>query len=165
MSAVRPLALGYIREDAAMSDTQVAEATRALAEFADREGYALGTVYVERLERTPAAFEALIASAIREEAVAVILPGPHRVAMISAASTVRPMSPLDAPINRQTIPQSGEAGALSTTRPHVEVRARLAVPTVSPRHRDPNSSPGAGAVAGDSLDLAGPGRATWNEHC
>lgn len=73
----------------------------------------------------------------------------HRVAMIGAASTIRGTSPLDAP----TIPQSGEAGALSTTRPHVEVRARLAVPTGSPRHRDPHS-----------LDVARPGRTTWDEH-
>lgn len=141
MSAVLPLALGYIREDVPMSDAEVAEATRALAEFADSEGYALGTVYVERLDRTPAAFEALVASAIRGEAAAVMVPGPHRVALIGAASTIRGMCPLDAP----TIPQSGEAGALSTTRPHVEVRARLAVPTR------------------DSLDQARPGRTRRNE--
>lgn len=49
--AVRPLALGYIREDRWMSDQEVADATEVLAEFANHVGYALGTVYVERVER------------------------------------------------------------------------------------------------------------------
>jgi len=161
VNAPRPLALGYIREVSPLSEAEVAEATQDLAEFAEREGYALGTVYVERLEQTPAAFEALVASAIREEAVAVVVPGPHQIALIGAASAIRGRCALDDPLDDllddPLIPRSGEAGVPSTTRPHVDVRARLAVPTGSPRRRDLNHIPGAGegarAGVGDSLPV------------
>lgn len=83
--AMRPLALGYIREDRWMSNEQLTHAKRVLAEFADREGYSLGTIYVDHLERTPAAFEALVATAIREEAAAVIVPGFDNLALIGSA--------------------------------------------------------------------------------
>jgi hypothetical protein len=155
IDGTRPIALGYIREDAPMSDTEVAEATRAMAMFAEGEGYELGTVYVERVDRTPEAFEALLASAIGEAAVAVIVPGPHRVMAIGAASTIQTTCPLDAP----TIPRTGEAGVASNqAQPHVEGRARLAVPTGGPRHAGPTSIPGAGAgvEAGDSPRQAEP---------
>lgn len=93
----RPLALGYIRETVLTSDNDVADARRALVEFAERAGYALGTVYVEGVERTPVAFQALVASVIREEALAVAVPGPHPVAMIGAASDIRGRCALDGP--------------------------------------------------------------------
>lgn len=82
---VRPLALGYIREDRWMSEEELARATCVLSEFADREGYALGTVYIERVERTPAAFEALIASAIGDEARAIVVPGFEHLQLIGSA--------------------------------------------------------------------------------
>jgi hypothetical protein len=82
---VQPLALGYIREDRWMSEEELARATCVLAEFADREGYALGTVYIERVERTPAAFESLIATAIRDEAVAIVVPGFEHLQLIGSA--------------------------------------------------------------------------------
>lgn len=97
----RPMALGYIRETVLTSDTDVADARRALVEFAEREGYALGTVYVEGVERTPVAFQALVASIIREEAVAVAVPGPYPVAMIGAASAIRGGCALDARVMPQ----------------------------------------------------------------
>lgn len=81
---VRPLALGYIREDEWMSEEDFARATCVLSEFADREGYALGTVYIERVERTPAAFEALLATAIRDEAAAIVVPGFEHLALIGS---------------------------------------------------------------------------------
>jgi hypothetical protein len=82
----RPLALGYIREDhRTMSEEELARATCQLREFADREGYVLGTVYVERIERTPAAFEALIASAIRDEARVILVPGLEHLQLIGSA--------------------------------------------------------------------------------
>jgi hypothetical protein len=84
--AARPLALGYVRESSEMSDAELAHAKRVLAEFAASEGYALSTVYVERVERTPAAFEALIATAIRDEAAAVIVPGASHLALIGSAT-------------------------------------------------------------------------------
>lgn len=80
-----PLALGYVREDEWMSEEELARATCVLHEFADREGYALGTVYIERVGRTPAAFEALVASAIHEEAAAIVVPGPGHLQLIVSA--------------------------------------------------------------------------------
>jgi hypothetical protein len=154
IDSTRPIALGYIREDAAMSDAEVAEATRAMTAFAEGEGYALGTVYVERLDRTPEAFEALLASAIGEAAVAVIVPGPHRVMAIGATSTIQ-TCPLDVP----AIARTGEAGVAGNhAQPPMEGRARLAAPTGSPRHHGPTSIPGAGAgvEAGGSLRQAEP---------
>lgn len=82
---VRPLALGYIREDRWMSEEELAKATCVLTEFADREGYALGTIYIERVERTPAAFEALIATAICDEAAAILVPGFEHLQLIGSA--------------------------------------------------------------------------------
>ncbi|WP_109509270.1 hypothetical protein [Nocardioides speluncae] len=68
-----------------MSEEELARATCLLSEFADREGYALGTVYIERVERTPAAFEALIASVIRDEARAIVVPGFEHLQLIGSA--------------------------------------------------------------------------------
>jgi hypothetical protein len=142
VNAERPLALGYIREDVPMSEVDVAEVTRAMAVFAEGEGYELGTVYVERVDRTPEAFEALLTSAIGEAAVAVIVPSPHRVIAIGATSTIQTTCPLDSPI----IPRAGEAGVASNhMQTHLDVHARLAIPTGSPRQHGPTSIPGAGA--------------------
>lgn len=164
IDGTRPIALGYIREDdVPMSDAEVAEAKRAIAAFAAGEGYALGTVYIERLDRTPAAFEALLASAIGEAAVAVIVPGPHRVMAIGAASTVRTSCPLDSP----TIPRTGEASAVSNhAQRHVEGRAHFAVPTGSPRLSGPTSIPGAGAgveAGGSPLQHEPDGTDVWKD--
>jgi hypothetical protein len=81
----RPSALGYICEDHRMSEEELAQATCVLREFADREGYTLGPVYVERVERTPAAFEALIATAIRDEVAAIVVPGFEHLQLIGSA--------------------------------------------------------------------------------
>lgn len=83
---VRPLALGYIREGRrTMSEEELARATCMLREFAEDEGYALGTVYVARIERTPSAFEALLATAIRDEATAIVVPGFEHLQLIGSA--------------------------------------------------------------------------------
>lgn len=75
MTNIRPLVLGYIRADALTTDQEVAQCTAALAGFADREGYALSTVFVERTDKVPAAFEALMTEAARVGARAVVMPG------------------------------------------------------------------------------------------
>lgn len=75
MTDSRPTLLGYIRADALTTDREVAQATSQLAAFADRVGYALATVFVERTDRVPAAFEALMTEAARLRASAVVMPG------------------------------------------------------------------------------------------
>lgn len=73
----RPLLLGYIRADALTTDREIGLAASDLAVYAAREGYALGRVFVERTDRVPAAFEALMVEAERIGAGAVLMPGPH----------------------------------------------------------------------------------------
>jgi nucleotide-binding universal stress UspA family protein len=70
----RPLLLGYLRKYPTMSDAELELAKKRLAEFAEREGFALGTVYVEHLHNDPAAFDALIEAANRYEVTAVVVP-------------------------------------------------------------------------------------------
>jgi hypothetical protein len=73
----RPVLLGYVRADALTTERELAQSASDLAAFADREGYALGTVFVERTDRVPAAFEALMSEAARVGASAVLMPGPQ----------------------------------------------------------------------------------------
>jgi len=80
-NTTRPLALGYIRAHLLMTETELADAQAGLADFARREGYAFGTVYVERIDRYPAALHALIASVQRDAAATVIVPGVHHLAV------------------------------------------------------------------------------------
>ncbi|WP_109506696.1 hypothetical protein [Nocardioides speluncae] len=73
----RPLLLGYIRADALTTEREIGLATADLAGYAAQAGYALGRVFVERTERVPAAFEALMVEAERTGAGAVLMPGPQ----------------------------------------------------------------------------------------
>ncbi len=77
MSQIRPLVLGYLRADALATDRELALSTADLAGFAERQGYTLGTVFIERTDRVPAAFEALMTEAARTGASAVVMPGPE----------------------------------------------------------------------------------------
>ncbi len=88
-TVTRPLAHGYIRAYIMMTATELADAKTDLADFARREGYALGTVYVERLDRSPAAFQALMARVQRDEAAAVIVPGVHHLAVHGSPDALR----------------------------------------------------------------------------
>lgn len=83
MADIRPVLLGYIRADALTTERDVAQSTSDLSVFADREGYSLGTVFVERTERVPHAFEAMLAEAARTGARAVVVPGPVMLACAS----------------------------------------------------------------------------------
>jgi len=89
MTNTRPLVLGYIRADALTTDHEVAQCTADLAGFADREGYALSTVYVERTEKVPAAFEALMTEAARVDARAIVMPGEQPI-LVPCAWTKQP---------------------------------------------------------------------------
>lgn len=73
----QPLVLGYLRADALTTDRELAHGTAELAAFAYREGYTLGTVFIERTDKVPAAFQALLAEAERTGADAVVMPGPQ----------------------------------------------------------------------------------------
>lgn len=70
----RPLMLGYLCEPPLHSEAATGKLKSLLEEFARREGYALGTVYIDHLPTTPAAFEALLEAIRRYEVDAVVVP-------------------------------------------------------------------------------------------
>ncbi|HYU85880.1 MAG TPA: hypothetical protein VEK80_13860 [Kribbellaceae bacterium] len=76
----RPLAFGYLRAHILMTENELADAKADLADFAAREGFCLAAVFVERIDRAPAAFTALVAEVKCSEAQAVIVPGLHHLA-------------------------------------------------------------------------------------
>ena len=71
----RPTLLGYIRADLLSTSHDLDDAKTELVAFADREGFTLGTVYVEDGSYVPHAFDALMEEIYRDEAVwAVVVP-------------------------------------------------------------------------------------------
>ncbi|WBQ06726.1 hypothetical protein [Kribbella sp. CA-293567] len=70
----RPLLLGYVLKHLLMTDGELADIRAQLKEFARVEGFAMGTIYTEDTDTTPAAFEALIAAVNRYEVTTVVIP-------------------------------------------------------------------------------------------
>jgi hypothetical protein len=85
----RPLLLGYIRRHLLTTDAELDEAKERLGLFAEIEGFTLGTVYVEHLETTPAAFEALVEAVDRYEVTAVVVPSMLHFALLSAPAAIK----------------------------------------------------------------------------
>jgi hypothetical protein len=85
----RPLLLGYARRDLYLSDRHVNELKRQLGSFAQLEGFAMGSVYIEDPDTAPAAFEALVASVNRYEVTAVVLPEWRHLALVGDLEVVR----------------------------------------------------------------------------
>jgi hypothetical protein len=76
----RPLLLGYIRSHFLTTADEIAEAKVDLAAFAMAEGFALGTIYLERPETAPAAFQALVDEVRCDNDVwAVVVPTAHHL--------------------------------------------------------------------------------------
>lgn len=72
---IMPTLLGYICEHVLMDSVDLAVMTRRLELFAREEGYTVGAVYVERLDRSPAACRAMVEELRRHEARGVAIPG------------------------------------------------------------------------------------------
>ena len=85
----RPLLLGYIRRHLLMTDAELDDAKERLGLFAEIEGFTLGTVYVEHLETTPAAFEALVEAVDRYEVTAVVVPSMLHFALLTAPAAIK----------------------------------------------------------------------------
>lgn len=73
-SRERPLTLGYLVS--ASNDAEIEITAAEFAAFAHREGYTLGTVFVERTA-APAAFAALLEEADRCDATVIVVRGPQ----------------------------------------------------------------------------------------
>lgn len=89
VNQTRPLLLGYIRRHLLTTDAELDETTERLSLFAAMEGFSLGTVYVEHLETTPAAFEALVEAVNRYEVTAVVVPSMLHFALLSAPAAIK----------------------------------------------------------------------------
>ncbi|GAA2144001.1 hypothetical protein GCM10009844_17040 [Nocardioides koreensis] len=72
-SRPRPVLLGYIRADVLRSASHVERVEAQLFDFADREKFSLGTVYVERGLTAPA-FHSLMTELSRDAAWGVVIP-------------------------------------------------------------------------------------------
>jgi len=72
-----------------MSDVEVVDAMERLAYFAVTEGFDLGTVFIEEVHTSPAAFEALIAAVDRYEVTAVVLPSMLHFAVLGAPVSIK----------------------------------------------------------------------------
>ena len=85
----RPLLLGYILKHLLMTDGELADIRDQLEEFARVEGFAMGTIYTEETETTPAAFEALIAAVNRYEVTTVVIPSRLHFAALAVTHDVK----------------------------------------------------------------------------
>jgi hypothetical protein len=85
----RPLLLGYVLKHLLMTDGELADLRVQLEEFARIEGFAMGTIYTEETETTPAAFEALIAAVNRYEVTTVVIPSRLHFAALAITHDVK----------------------------------------------------------------------------
>jgi hypothetical protein len=87
--ATRPLLLGFVRAHLLMTETELTDMKERLRYFAREEGFALGAVFVERIDRAPAAHHALLDAIAREEARAVVVPTLRHLAVLGPAEAVK----------------------------------------------------------------------------
>nr|WP_184806520.1 hypothetical protein [Kribbella italica] len=72
-----------------MTDGELADIKDQLETFARTEGFAMGTVYVEENDTSPAAFEALIDAVNRYEVTAVVIPSRLHFAALAVTHNVK----------------------------------------------------------------------------
>jgi hypothetical protein len=128
----RPVLLGYIRADVLRSPATAERAEAQLVDFADREEFSLGTVYVERGDLA-AAFHSLMAELVHDDTVwGLVVPDLRHLAdgeqqvLRRHAEGVRTRI-----VVANFSPRSGGPGAESPAR------ARSAVPPPPAGRRDP----------------------------
>jgi len=85
----RPLLLGYVRKHLLMTEGELDDTRERLQHFAQVEGFAMGTVFVEEIETSPAAFEALVEAVSRYEVTAVVVPSMLHFAVLSAPAAIK----------------------------------------------------------------------------
>ena len=85
----KPLILGYARRHLLMTDDELGDTKERLKYFARVKGFVLGTVYVEEVETSPAAFQDLVEAVNRQEVTAVVVPSMLHLAVLSAPATIK----------------------------------------------------------------------------
>lgn len=82
----RPLVLGYACAHLLMTQNELAAVKHDLNRFAHKEGYTLGTVFVERVDRAPAAFGALLETVQRAGADGIVIPSMQHLGALGIPS-------------------------------------------------------------------------------
>ncbi|MEV8378773.1 hypothetical protein AB0P21_38895 [Kribbella sp. NPDC056861] len=72
-----------------MTDGELADIKDQLEQYAKVEGFAMGTIYTEETDTTPAAFEALIAAVNRYEVTTVVIPSRLHFAALAITHNVK----------------------------------------------------------------------------
>ncbi len=85
----RPLLLGYLLRHLLMTEEELYSAKERMEHFAQVEGFAMGTTYVEEIDTSPAAFQALIDAVYHYEVTAVVVPSMLHLAVLSAPATIK----------------------------------------------------------------------------
>lgn len=85
----RPLLLGYVLKHLLMTDGELADIKDQLEQFAKVEGFAMGTIYTEETDTSPAAFEALIEAVNRYEVTTVVIPSRLHFDALAVAHDVK----------------------------------------------------------------------------
>lgn len=85
----RPVLLGYVLKHLLMSDGELADILDQLEQFAKVEGFAIGTIYVEETETSPAGFGALIAAVNRFEVTTVVIPSRLHFAALAMTHDIK----------------------------------------------------------------------------
>jgi hypothetical protein len=83
-AGVRPLIFGYLRFNRVVSAARVADMHRQMADYAEREGFALAEVYVDRHDSNDAGFAGLVDALEREVTAQVLVPALDRRAEFAA---------------------------------------------------------------------------------
>lgn len=84
----RPLIYGYVRALPELDLLTVERLSEELADFAEREGFTLADVYVERRWLTLAAWDALVATCNRHDVRNVVVPNSAHLHTLPALSFV-----------------------------------------------------------------------------
>jgi hypothetical protein len=118
--STRPLMLGYLRVHALASNADANEIREPFESFAEREGYALGNVFIEQDCTAPGGFTALIDAVKSADAQAVAVPNLVHLAVLGAQPPLAEF--LQRATGAQVLvmepaarPQTGEASAPSGT--------------------------------------------------
>jgi hypothetical protein len=89
VAPAKPLSLGYISGHFLVTGSELRAITDRLAACANAEGYTLHGVYVERPDRSPEAFGALLDGLKESGAQAVVVPSLHHLTVLGGSTKVR----------------------------------------------------------------------------
>lgn len=79
----RRISFGYLNEHSMMGDSELAAMRRRIVECSQADGRELAAIYIERVETSPFAWQALLEKLPDSSGLnVVIVPGPHHLASV-----------------------------------------------------------------------------------